>query len=50
MFRTDRGDDEGSKEWSHGRVAGHSDPVGDDDVDILLRPDGSVEVKYRQTL
>ena len=40
MFRTDLGDDESSQpeEWKHGTLGnGHSDPVGDDDVDILIR-------------
>ena len=47
IFRTDRGDDEGPDEWDHGRVANESDPRGDDDVDILLRPTGEVLVEYR---
>ena len=47
MFRTDRGDDEGSKEWDHERVDGHSDPAGDDDVDIIITKDGDVQVAYR---
>ncbi len=25
MFRTDLGDDEGVKEWDHGRISGHKD-------------------------
>lgn len=47
MFRTDRGDDEGTKEWSHLRIPGHSDPIGDDDVDILIRNSGQLVVEYR---
>lgn len=47
MLRTDRGDDEGTKEWNHGRQAGHSDPARDDDVDILIRPSGEIVVSYR---
>ena len=47
IFRTDRGDDEGAEEWPHGRVPGNTDPKGDDDVDILIRPDGTIEVEYR---
>lgn len=51
MFRTDIGDDESGggedKEWSQGRVVGNKDGVGDDDVDILLRPNGEVLVEYR---
>lgn len=49
MFRTDLGDDEGEKEWKHGRIAGHKDKAGDDDVDILIRPDGEVLVSYRSS-
>jgi hypothetical protein len=48
IFRTDRGDDEGGDEWDHGRVSGCSDGRSDDDVDVVLRADGSVEVEYRQ--
>jgi competence protein ComEC len=47
MFRIDRGDDEGVEEWDYGRVPGNVDPAGDDDVDILIRPDGSIVVEYR---
>lgn len=47
MFRTDRGDDEGLPEWSHGRVTGCRDGTGDDDVEILLPQTGDVQVAYR---
>ena len=47
IIRTDLGDDEGGKEWGHGRIAGHKDQAGDDDVDILIRPDGEIVVEYR---
>lgn len=50
LLRTDRGDDETAQypeEWSLGRIAGATDPVADDDVDVLLRPDGNVLVEYR---
>jgi len=47
IFRTDLGDDEGDRERDGGRVAGHSDPVGDDDIDIVIRNDGDVVVDYR---
>ena len=52
IFRTDLGDDERDpneedKEWSHGRQNGHRDPSGDDDVDILIRSNGTVRVEYR---
>ncbi len=48
MFRTDRGDDEGGFEWVRGRIAGCTDPRGDDDVDIVLRATGAPQVAYRQ--
>lgn len=47
MFRTDLGDDEGVKEWDHGRIPGHKDKSRDDDVDILIRASGEVVVGYR---
>jgi len=47
IFRTDLGDDEGSPEWAEGRIPGNGDPVGDDDVDILIRASGEVCVGYR---
>ncbi len=47
MLRTDRGDDEGQSEWGHDRVTGKKDPVGDDDIDVVIRADGSVEAAYR---
>lgn len=47
ILRTDLGDDEGDKEWDHGRVDGEKDGIGDDDVDIVIREDGDIEVDYR---
>jgi hypothetical protein len=50
MFRTDRGDDErdhGPLEWDYGRINNHRDPTGDDDIDIILQPDGIMSVQYR---
>lgn len=48
ILRTDRGDDEeGGFEWKEGSVEGHSDPAGDDDVDILIRPSGEMLVEHR---
>lgn len=50
MYRTDLGDDEsaeGTEEWARGRVAGCSDGRGDDDVEIVIRASGAVEVAYR---
>lgn len=46
LLRTDRGDDEGPAEWAEGRVAGCTDPRGDDDVEIRLHPGGTVLVAY----
>ncbi|HEX9772584.1 MAG TPA: hypothetical protein VGA44_03890, partial [Steroidobacteraceae bacterium] len=47
FFRTDRGDDEGSEEWHEDRIDGCEDGRGDDDVDLLLRSNGTMEVAYR---
>ena len=52
MFRTDRGDDERSpgqldREWAHERVNEQHDGTGDDDVDIVIRQDGTTQVQYR---
>ena len=47
IYRTDLGDDEGGAEWDAGRVAGCRDGRGDDGVDVLLHPDGSVAIAYR---
>ena len=47
MFRTDRGDDEGGNEWDNERIPGNVDQAGDDDVDVLIRADGSVVVEYK---
>ena len=49
IFRTDRGDDEGPKEWNYLRIPGHVDQAGDDDVDILIQDSGEVLVDYRQS-
>ena len=52
ILRTDRGDDEGGVEWTHGRVAGCKDVTGDDDVELVIRDlafYGWVEVAYRQS-
>ena len=49
IFRTDRGDDEsGSFEWKKGKVSGCKDKKGDDDVEIVLKANGTVLVEYRQ--
>ena len=50
LFRTDfGGDEQGLFEWKVGSIAGCSDPAGDDDVEIVLQADGSVEVDYLRT-
>jgi hypothetical protein len=50
IFRTAFGDDEaGPFEWKAGSVTGCHDPRGDDDVEIALKTDGSVEVDYLRT-
>jgi competence protein ComEC len=47
MLRTDLGDGEGDEEWEEGAgPLGVEDPVGDDDVEILLTAEG-VTVRYR---
>lgn len=46
MYRTDFGDNEGGTEWSKD-AANFSDPIGDDDVDILITSDGTLKVEYR---
>ena len=49
IFRTDLGDDEpGPLEWKVGSISGCRDPRGDDDVEIVIRQAGTVEVAYRQ--
>jgi len=46
IFRTDRGDDEGGKEWSEDSVTNCVDGRGDDDIEIILKEDGATSVKY----
>lgn len=50
MFRTDRGDDESAatdSEWPMGRIPGHRDLRGDDDVEITIDANGFLTVQYR---
>lgn len=47
VFRTDRGDDEGAKESPLQRVPNCKDRSGDDDVEIVISQNGTVEVDYR---
>lgn len=49
MFRTDRGDDEGGKEWPFASIPGLSDPAGDDDIDIAITSTSGLTVRYRQS-
>ena len=46
MLRTDRGDDEGSDEWSVGRRNGCVDDFGDDTIQIQLRGNGTFRLYY----
>lgn len=48
VFRTDRGDDEGPEESPLQRVSNCKDSIGDDDVEIVIRQNGNVEVDYRE--
>jgi len=47
MLRTDLGDDDGPDEWDHGRIEGHRDLKGDDDVEIVIREDGTLLIAYQ---
>ncbi len=46
IFRTDRGDDEGSGEWTHLRVTGCTDQPDDDHIQIELKSNGTFRVFY----
>lgn len=47
IFRTDLGDDEGDEdEWRDGAIEGCIDPRGDDDVELVIREDGTMRVGY----
>lgn len=46
IFRTDRGDDEGNGESPLQRVPSCRDRSGDDDVEVVIRQNGQVEVEY----
>ena len=47
ILRTDRSDDEPGTHWQEGRIAGCHDKRGDDDVEVVIRDNGTVEVAYR---
>ena len=44
LLRTGRGDDEGGTEWPVGRVSGCQDRRGDDDIEVVLLPNGLARV------
>lgn len=46
ILRTDLGSSAGGDEWDHGNTPS-GDSVGDDDVDIIIRGNGNLEVNYR---
>ncbi|MBX2905229.1 MAG: hypothetical protein KF744_04270 [Taibaiella sp.] len=46
IFRTDRGDDQGPKEWDYQRIAGCRDRAGDDDIQVDLRSDKKLHIYY----
>jgi beta-lactamase superfamily II metal-dependent hydrolase len=51
IFRTDLGDDESPysgccPEWIYGRIPGCKDPIGDDDVEIVISGNGKYTVNY----
>jgi len=46
ILRTDRGDDQGPKEWDYLRIPGCKDGAGDDDIQIYLRSDNQYHVYY----
>ncbi|GIU50451.1 hypothetical protein TUM4438_36500 [Shewanella sairae] len=46
IFRTDRGDDEGHKEWDYLRVKGCKDKFGDDSVIIDFARDPIIFYEY----
>ena len=46
ILRTDRGDDEGPDEWDHERVPGDNGGKADDDIEITIKKNGKVSVKY----
>jgi competence protein ComEC len=46
IFRTDRGDDQGEKEWDYLRIPHCKDKAGDDDIQIDMRSDNKLHVYY----
>jgi len=50
IFRTDRGDDEGIGEWDFLRIENCTDPFDDDNIEIVLKSDGTYDVFYLNPL
>lgn len=48
MLRTDRHDNEGGKEWASNCTEGYKDPLGDDDIDIVISASGDLHIAYRR--
>lgn len=48
ILRTDRGDHEGPKEWSQGRIEECKDVPYDDHIDIVITTEGDLSVGYSQ--
>lgn len=48
ILRTDRGNQEGPKEWPRGRIEGCVDVPFDDHIDIVITPEGDLTVGYTQ--
>lgn len=46
IFRTDRGDDEGHKEWNYGRIDNCIDVPDDDSIVVKISPGAPVDVRY----
>lgn len=46
IYRTDLKDDESFSEWGFGREIDNTDPEGDDNVDIVLRENGTIGIEY----
>lgn len=50
VFRTDRGDDEGYKEWDYDRIRGCRDKAGDDDININIDDNGNINIFYENPI
>ena len=47
MLRTDRNDNEGGEEWASNGIKEYKDPMGDDDIDVAISANGTLQVAYR---